>query len=231
MKPTEQASEGILWAKYLHALMQEGIPEERIRYYTGWVESFRRFQKSRSPEVWGRRKRRTSPCSLGASENPTLAGTSSGPCVESVLPWGPRGGMVRPLGDTGNPPGIKRASHRLRTHPSSLRVFCDILRIGSSYSGLRSGIRLRPGRMAGAPEVRDADGKLTPSAPSGLTRMDPALPFVLFRARLQARRGKRADFLEHLAMAREVAAATQGKPSTRWYSSSGTCCNSLSDDR
>ncbi len=53
MKPTEQASEGILWAKYLHALKQEGIPEERVRYYTGWVESFRRFQKSRSPEGLG----------------------------------------------------------------------------------------------------------------------------------------------------------------------------------
>jgi hypothetical protein len=53
MEPTEQESEGILWAQYLHALTQERIPEDRIRYYTGWVESFRRFQKSRSPEGLG----------------------------------------------------------------------------------------------------------------------------------------------------------------------------------
>jgi hypothetical protein len=47
MEQTEQEGEGILWAKYLHALTKEGIPEERLRYYTGWVENFRRFQKNR----------------------------------------------------------------------------------------------------------------------------------------------------------------------------------------
>lgn len=53
MKPKGQTSDGFPCAQYLHALKREGVPEERVRYYTGWVESFRRFQKSRPPEGLG----------------------------------------------------------------------------------------------------------------------------------------------------------------------------------
>ena len=39
--------EDIPWSKFHDALRREGVPERRLRWFTGWVECFARFHKDR----------------------------------------------------------------------------------------------------------------------------------------------------------------------------------------
>jgi hypothetical protein len=122
MESTEQESEGNLWAKYLHALTQEGIPEERIRYYIGWVESFRRFQKSRSPEGLGPEDAQDFLRAL--SERPRIQLWQVRQAVHALKVFyrGVLGAEWCEQWETpAIRPGIKRASLSLRTQTSSRR--------------------------------------------------------------------------------------------------------------
>lgn len=59
MNPTPLIREEIPWAKYHDALRREGVPEERLRWYTGWVERFALFTRAGPCWAGGRSARLT----------------------------------------------------------------------------------------------------------------------------------------------------------------------------
>lgn len=213
MKPTEQASEGILCAKYLHALKQEGIPEERVRYYTGWVESFLRFQKSRHPKGLGSEEAHDFLRALSERPRMQLWQVRQAAHALKVFYRGVLGAEWCDQWETpATRPAIKRASTLTANAPAG----------SEGYSAISS--EPDPPFLDSAPESACGPegwpARLRSVMRTGNYSFSTERAYAVWTQRFlsfcaeggcKPDAGSVRDFLEHLALTREVAAATQGQ--------------------
>ena len=213
VKSKEHSIEDIPWVKYHQALNKEGVPAERVRYYTGWVECFRRFQKNRTPEGLGPEEAQDFLRDL--SERPRIqlwqvrqAAHALKVYFREVLGaqwwnrWEPEASC----------PGRKRAS------PSPETEFVESEGCSSMSSEPDPPYPDSPAESAFGPEGWPA--RLRAVMRTGNYSFSTERAYVVWTQRFLsfcAERGCKPDtgsvrdFLEHLALEREVAAATQGQ--------------------
>lgn len=200
------AEEEISWASYLEALGREAIPQARVRYYVGWVESFQRHEAGRP--LTGRGPEDVERFLREVSERPGVelwrlrqaakalrifyrdvlgaewAGKLRAPNPAASAQAGPASSAGEPgvpseLPDP-DPVSADFAGHGVEDWPARLR---SVMRTGNYSFRTERAYRVWIQRFL----AFCADRSCEPAAE---------------RVR---------DFLEHLALAREVAASTQGQ--------------------
>jgi integron integrase len=206
MERTPYSREDIPWSKFLDALRREGVPEDRLRWYTGWVERFAGYY--REQPLLGRRPEDADDFLQTLSERPEIepwrvrqAAHALRVFYQSVLgvKWGSRWEAEGPRWRIRvNPPDgesrlVRMGEHRVADDENSVGVSGDL-------EGWPTRIRSL---------MRTGNYSLSTERAYG-TWIGRFLSFCADRSREPDSECVR-DFLEHLVLDREVAASTQGQ--------------------
>lgn len=206
MNPTTNPRENIPWSKFHDALREEGIPEDRLRWYTGWVTRFANNHRGRP--LLGRGPEDADDFLRKLSERPEIelwrvrqAAHALSVFYRSVLgvKWGSR------WGEEGSRPRTGGHPTREESPPVRNIVQQSAEDDASADSACVSGewaARLRS-------IMRTGNYSLNTERAYG-TWIGRFLSFCADRSREPDSNCAR-DFLGHLAIDREVAAATQSQ--------------------
>lgn len=193
-------NEEIPWTEYLEALAREEIPEERVRYYVGWVEAFRRYQGGRSLRERGPEDAERFLGELAGRQGMELwrlrqAAKALRICYRDVLgaEWA---GKLRAPELAAASPGREPGVHGDPSDPDR-----------KTAAGVTHGIEDWPARLRSVMRTGNYSFRTERAYAVWIHRF---LSFCAERSFEPHAESIRA-FLEHLALTREVAASTQGQ--------------------
>ena len=211
MEPRGTAGENIPWPIFLEALKREKVPQDRTRWYVGWVERFRAFQKNRP--LAGRGPEDAEAFLRGLSDRPGVqlwqvrqAAHALRVFYRSVLgaewagPWeAPAARAASPSGSahTAVGPAPLPGPHSPGADPSD----------GEDRGEMKNGVSFWPERLRSVMRTGNYSFSTERAYSAWVVRF---LSFCAARFS-EPGAGSVHAFLEHLALARNVSAATQGQ--------------------
>lgn len=200
------ATDDIPWASYAEALEEEAVPPARVRYYVGWVESFRRCDAGRP--LRGRGPDDAERFLRELSERPGMelwrlrqAARALRIFYRHVLGAEWADALCAPrcvAGPLGSPASAA-------VHPDAPADAPDRERVSAACAG--RGVEDWPARLRAVMRTGNYSFRTEQAYEVWIRRF---LSFCAERS-FDLSAGRVREFLEHLALAREVAASTQGQ--------------------
>ncbi|MCL5966866.1 MAG: site-specific integrase [Deltaproteobacteria bacterium] len=206
MHPTPLIREDIPWSKYHDALRREGVPKERLRWYTGWVERFAHFHESQP--LLGRAPEDADDFLRALSERPGVelwrvrqAADALRIFYRSILgaPWAGQWEAA------GSRPGKEANLTRAESRPVQIGERCS----PDAGSAVEAACNLEDWLARLRALMRTGNYSLSTER-AYAAWIGRFLSFCEAHSREPDAESVR-DFLEYLALEREVAAATQGQ--------------------